>query len=762
MLVLLRNRALAHPPLRIATMRPVRPLRTGLATLAAMLCVHLAAPGTARAQETGAASVVQQGATDQDAPALLVADRVYMDGPGRLIAEGNVEALRDGLRLRASRIVYDEENGTLSVEGPITITGSDAAGDNSAVVLADTAELDADFRNGLLSSARIMLGQQVQMAAQQMARVDGRYNQLYKTTVSSCHVCTDGSPPLWQIRAERVVHDEVGQQLHFEHATLQVYGVSVFYLPYLRLPDPTQERATGFLTPTIRRNSELGTGIKLPYYIAMGDDRDLLLTPYVSEVTTTLEFRYRQAFSNGALSVSGAVANDTLDDADMRGYLQLAGTFYLPQDFVLRFNIEAISDDSYLTDYGYSDEDRLKSEIIISRARRDEWMRAALVHYHTLRDSEDTATIPALIADLNYQKRLFPAAMGGELRLSAEAHEHYRYSTLDYDSDDSDDITDGRDVTRLNVSADWRRSFTLAGGLRVETLGGLAIDSFYTTQDELLPTSQTGVTPYTAVTLRWPVQKVSDSGSVTIIEPVAQIAWSGGSQLDIANDESTRTEFDEGNLLGLTRFASPDRREHGWRGAYGAMISQFHPSGWTGRLVVGQILQDTPDSSFNEASGLTGQFSNVLVAGQVTAPGGWSLSARGLFDNEFSVTKTSARASWLNDDAEFGATYVWLGPDQAVDRDQVISEWTIDGAYQVSPNWGVSADIRYDVAEDQPASAGLGVTWTNECVDVNLAVSRTYTSSSVVTPSTDFSFTIGLLGFSTGGSSSASSGSCRN
>lgn len=738
-------------------MHPLRPLRRPILALALAGLVPLS-PATLA--QTSGAETTQSQLQGTAAPAMLIADRVYLDGPGKLVAEGNVEALRDDLRIRARRISYDQATGALSIEGPITLTGTGEQAE--AIVLADSAQLDGDFRNGILTSARMMLGTQVQLAARQMARVDDRYNQLYKTTVSSCKVCNDGKPPLWQIRAQRVVHDEDTRQLYFDHATFEIYGLPVFYLPYLRLPDPTQERVTGFLFPTIKRNSQLGTGLKMPYFITLGETRDLLLTPYISGVTKTLEYRYRQAFGNGALSFSGAFSKDTLDDRDLRGYVQTAGTFFLDRDLVLRFNIAAISDDAYLSDYGYSDTDRLKSEIALSRAKRDEWMRGALVHYHTLRETEENATIPSIIGEVEYERRFFPETMGGEFRLGLQAHSHFRYSDDNTDGSDPDDITDGRDVSRLNVMADWRRSYTLLAGLRAEAMAGLAIDSFHTVQDSVLPERQTGVVPMTAVTLRWPLQRVDGRGAVTIIEPVAQLAWSGGTALNVANDESTRTEFDEGNLLGLTRFASPDRREHGWRAAYGATISQYDPSGWSSRLVLGQIVQDDPDPSFNQSSGLTGTYSNLLVAGQIQAPNGWSLSGRGLFDNGLSVTKTSARAGWVNERAAFGATYVWLGPDEAVDRASVISEWTVDGSYRFNENWEVDGNIRYDVASDSPATAGLGVTWSNECVDVTIAASKNFTSSSVVTPSTDISFTIGLRGFSAQTSSASYAGGCRN
>ena len=332
---------------------PFRPAL--LAMVVALLC--LLRPAMAQVQTV----------EDAARPAVLVADRVWLEGKTRLIASGNVEALYDDVRIKAARISYDRTSDRLSIEGPITITQGE-----DVLVLADAAEMDPAWQNGLLSGARMVLNQQVQLAAHQLSRINGRYSQLYKASVTSCRVCDNGRPPLWQIRARRVIHDQIAQQLYFEDAQIRVMDVPIFYLPRLRLPDPTLARATGFLIPKIAGNSELGTGIKIPYFIRLGDHRDLTLAPFLSANTRTVELRYRQAFRNGRIRFSGALSQDNLTTRDYRGYLFGEGLFNLKRDFKLSFGLELVSDKTYLVDYDYSDKDRLDSEIAITRVRRDE------------------------------------------------------------------------------------------------------------------------------------------------------------------------------------------------------------------------------------------------------------------------------------------------------------------------------------------------------------------------------------------------------
>lgn len=679
----------------------------------------------------------------QDA-AMLIADRVFLDGRDTVVAEGRVEALRDGVRLQARRIVYDQRTGRLNINGPITLTEADGR----AVVLADSAELDEDLRDGLVLGARLMLEQQVQIAAYQLDRRQGRYSQLYKATVSSCHVCNDGKPPLWQIRARRVVHDQQERQLYFDDARFEVMGVPIFWLPRLRLPDPTLDRASGFLIPSFNRDSRLGTGVKVPYFLVIDEHRDLTLTPFVSDETRTLEFRYRQAFRTGRIEFNGAISDDDLRPGETRGFVQGGGRFDLPQDFRLEFDIEATLDDAYPTEYDYSDKDRLDSEISVYRVRRDEYIRGALTNYHTLREDEDDANIPSLIGDITYERRFFPRLTGGELRLGADVHSHYRYSDRDTDGPDPDSIVDGRDVTRLNVDAAWLRTWTLGPGLRAETEAGIAFDSFTTGQDASLPATASGAAPRLGVTFRWPLRAVGSGGAVHVLEPVAQVAWTGGTDLNVANDESTRVEFDEGNLLALSRFPAPDRRERGLRAAVGVNWTRYAASGWQSRLTLGQVIREDSDGDFHISSGLSGKSSDLLMAGQLIGPDGFAFTARSIIRDQSDLTKAEARASWITPRVAIGASYLWLDDDPEENRSDTISEWAVDGTVRLAENWLGSANWRYDLASNATAEAGVGITYINECVEMDFSASRRFTSSTIVQPSTEFSFTVGLRGFS--------------
>ncbi|WP_170477891.1 LPS-assembly protein LptD [Ruegeria arenilitoris] len=667
-------------------------------------------------------------------PALLVADKIFITPDNKLVAEGNVEAYQGDIKLTAESVVYDREAGSLSLTGPIRL---DEAGETT--LLADSAELDSEIQNGLLTGARMVFDQQIQIASVQAVRAAGRYTQFSKVAATSCHVCADGRSPLWQIRARKVTHDQVERQLYFEGAQLRIMDLPVFYFPVLRLPDPTLERATGFLTPSIRTTSQLGTGIRVPYFIRLGDHKDLTLTPYISSNTRTVYFRYRQAFKRGRIRLRGAFTRDDLRPDENRGYFFADGQFSLGKGYRLKFDIRTTSDDAYLADYTPFNPDRLRSEIAVERIRRDTAFRTGFIHYESLRDREPQDEIPSRVFDLNYRKRYFPKSVGGEVQLAFIGHAHQRTSTED---------VIGRDIARATFDAEWVRSWTFVTGLRTDVRLGAAIDTFDIRNDSAFPSNVTRTAPRAALTLRYPMVRREQNGARQFLEPIVQLGWANVSDSDVPNDESTFQEFDQGNLLSLSRFPAVDRREDSATAVVGLNWARYRSNGWEALATVGQVFRSEADPDFTLSSGLQGTTSDLLLAGQLRNGKGLTVAARGLLNSDLSFSKAELRTAWSKGGTSLSGSYVWLEPDPVETGGDEISELWLNGGYRIDQNWRTTAYARYDFSESEPIRAGLGVTYRNECVQFGVTLTRRFTSTSSIEPTTEFGFTLAMTGYS--------------
>jgi LPS-assembly protein len=129
-------------------------------------------------------------------------------------------------------------------------------------------------------------------------------------------------------------------------------------------------------------------------------------------------------------------------------------------------------------------------------------------------------------------------------------------------------------------------------------------------------------------------------------------------------------------------------------------------------------------------------------------------------DNGFS--KAEARAGWSNDRMDLGASYLLLAADSSEDRPDSLSEWTFSGRYELTKFWETTTEARYDLADRRLDRVGLGLQYTNECIEVSIGASREFASSTNLEPSTDFDLTVALRGFGANGSGKEYRRTCRN
>jgi len=712
-------------------MTRTRPLRT----IAALWLVLWLAPLAALAQQT-------EGAT------ALVADVVRLDGDDRLIAEGNVEVFTRGRRLRASRIVYDRAADRVRIDGPIQLRDADGT-----VVLADAAELDTDLTEGILQGARVVLDARLQITGAEMTRRGGRFNDLRQVAASSCTVCARGQTPLWEIRAARVIHDQQAGQVYFYNARFRIAGVPVFFLPALRVPDGTDPRVRGFLPPGFVSSSILGNGVKLPWFLPLGDHADVTLTPYVTEEdSTTLQARYRQAFVRGDLLVEAAASRDRLESGS-RGYLFATQTLALPRGFTLTAGLELTSDDAYLRDYGFSDRDRLESKLALARVRPGELIAADVTRFQSLRADSDDSNDPNLVAYARWDRRRVMPGLGGWLDLDLDAQAFRR---------DSDADIVGRDMAQLRGRAGWRNAWTGPAGLRLAGAGDVTFDLKRIADDSRFETAQAALWPQGALTLSWPLIRPGTGGGFQIVEPVAQIAHSADSGIASPNDDSTSVALDTGNILSFNRFPGLDRSETGTRANLALRWSAQDSAGVRIALTGGRIYRFSDRDQFSASSGLAGRRSDWLAQVDLDIADEIRFRTLALLDDRLDLSIFEARLGWTGPGRlVLGSNYIWQRADRDASLTDDVSELFVTAALPLTPAWSARGELRRDFSVGRTNRSGLVLAYANECVRVDLSVTRAFRATNDLEPTTTYGLQVELAGFGSPGGNPAAR-RCRN
>jgi LPS-assembly protein len=678
-------------------------------------------------------------------PAMLIADRVAIDRDRRLVAEGNVMVIHEGRRLQAQRIVYDPRTEALTIDGPILLT--DGAG---TIVTGAQAVIAADLGDGILKSARLVLNRQLQIAAEEVARVSGRYTRLSRAVASSCRICALSETPIWEIRARRVVHDELARQIHFDSAQLRVAGLPVLWLPRLRIPDPTVTRATGALVPRLFSTTAIGAAAQLPYFIQLGPHRDLTLIPILATGgAASFGLRYREAFRSGRLSFEGALTADRLRP-HLRGFAVLSGEFALPRDVTLSFLLEGVSDRTYLFDYAISERDRLESRIDLVQVRRDRLAAARVSVHSSLRPEDDNAILPSLATDAVLRRRLDVPVVGGRLDLRGDLHTHLRSSTAD---------AIGRDMIRAGLAADWRRDWRLPHGLLLGAEARIAADFYRIMQDAAFAEPAALLSPGAAVTLRWPLLRAGAGGGRQLLEPIVQLAWSAAPQFGrVPNEDSILVAFDEGNLFAPSRFPGADRREGGARLNLGVQWQAFTAAGWAYGGLAGRVIRLDGPAGFTAASGLGGDASDWLLAGYVQGPGGLALAGRALAGDAAGLRRGELRLAVERPRFGLSSGWIWTVADAAENRPAAVAEGAFDARLRIAAGWTARAAGRYDFAADRATAAAIGFEFRNECLRLDITLTRRFTTASIVGESTSLGIGVEFLGL---GAAAAEDGAVR-
>ena len=157
----------------------------------------------------------------------------------RVAAVGGVQIYYGGSTLEADKVVYDQNGKRLRAEGNVRLTEADGK-----VTYGETMDLADDYRDGFVDSLRLDSYDQTRMAAARAERSSGNYTVFHNGVYTACQPCKDDpkKPPLWQVKAARIIHDQGEKMMYFEDARLEFFGKPLAWMPYFSMPDPTVKR----------------------------------------------------------------------------------------------------------------------------------------------------------------------------------------------------------------------------------------------------------------------------------------------------------------------------------------------------------------------------------------------------------------------------------------------------------------------------------------------------------------------------------------
>ncbi|MCP3730697.1 LPS assembly protein LptD [Sphingomonas sp. MG17] len=674
------------------------------------------------------------------------ADTAEYDSDGDVVTvKGDVRMFRDGNRLRAAQVVWNRKTGAVVATGDIAVTNPE--GDTA---YGDRIELTDSLKDGVIENMLVVLEQGGRIAAQRGTRNAAGVISVDRAAYTPCAVVDSNNcpkEPSWKITAVRVVYDPAKQRIRYTGARVSLFGFATLPLPVFS-HSVGAGNASGLLAPDIRYDAVNGFEVALPYFFALGPNRDLTIKPHIfSDTLPMLQGEYRQLLGKGAFRVTGyATFSSRADDfispqpgvpdrSEFRGYLDATGRFQFDPYWQASASFRLASDRTFLRRYDISTDDRLRNNIRVERIDRDSYLAINGWAVQTLRLTESQGLQPIALPEVDYRRRFGQNLLpGGRFELQVNSLALTR--------------TAGQDTQRAFASLRYDLRKLTSWGQEL-TLTAYGRGDLYNTNDTLATSvpSYRGLEGFraraigaVALDIKWPLIGEAFGGIQRITPRFQIVAAPRVENLDVPNEDARSVDLEDSNLFALNRFPGYDRFEDSTRFTFGLDYALYLP-GFSVEANIGQSYRlSSRPSLLPDGTGLTDRVSDVV--GRTVVRYRDFLT----FNHRYRVDKDNLAIRRNELDATIGSrtTYATIGYLRlnrniafALEDLQDREEARVGGRVQVARFWSVfgSAVIDLTDREEDPASLNsgfepvrhrIGVEYEDDCLRLGLTWKRDY------------------------------------
>ncbi len=727
--------------------RATRTLGAALAA-AAMVSVAVPNPGLAQSAKPATPAQIAQPignvrppkpaaapapTAEQPPPIDFTADQVTYDSERGLVrATGNVEAVRQDTQLFAETIIYDQPNDLMTAIGEVVI-----AEPTGETLFGDRVELTGDLKTGLVNNFRAILSDGARLNARRARLENGNRTVARDGSYTPCDVCNENParPPLWQIRAAKVIHDRDERTITLNDAWLEIGGFPTVYTPYLSLPDPTVKRKSGFLTPAFGSSSAFGPFVQTPYFWNISPSEDATLIPWWRlQEPPLLEGEYRRDLEHGLIVGTGSLTSDS--DRGVRGHIFARGRYDIDEMWRAGVDVYRASDRTYLRRYDFSDDRTLTSRLYAEAFNSQNYFVANTYAFDELSSDINQSTVPYVLPQLSFYGNV-DGPFDSRLLMHTDALSLIR--------------DDGQDTRRLSQRVQWDVPVrgTIGDQYTFSTAfwaDGYQVNDFVPPGDSSSFNGFSGrAFPQVGVDWRLPLVKAGTNVQQLLQPRVEFIAApNAGNPNKIPDEDSQSFEFDETNLFGFDRFAGLDVVEPGARINYGLEWDLFANNGASASFILGQVYRFKQSDVFPENSGLTENFSDYVAAVDLSPTPWFDLLYRTRVDKDNFSPRRNEIGSHIGVDAlSLDTRYVFFakGDEFSKGREEVSlalrTQWT---RYWASQIYGVRDLSGGGVWR----RAGIRLLYEDECLEASAEFRRKDYSEQDLKPSNAFIVRVGL------------------
>ena len=545
---------------------------------------------------------------------------------------------------------------------------------------------------------------------------------------------------LFSVVAKNLSIDKENKYVMFRGATIKIWKIPIFYLPYLKTSRPFGVQQTGFISPRLESSSNYGYGVYIPYYLKINENQNLTLTPAIyTKGNMLLEANYSYEKDNSYIKIDSNLIFDNnaskkikniyeqteKDEGEyqqLRGLINLGGQYNFDEKWYFKTKANLVSDPYVLRDYKKEYNDYLQSNVELNRINNETtgYFSFNTLFFQEIKENRSNIgeqtpqNIPMIDFYLRDNRRF------GENIFTY----NFKGNTTFINR------STGTDYKRLTIEPSIEAKTIKYGNvfdMKLNFRGDVYfINEDLSTENKLYEDKKARFIP--ELELNWSFPLISKNKMLTIQPMIKYVFTPNISKIEnyIPNEDSQETEISHTNIFANSRYAGYDRLEYGNRITYGFIVNFYKTDYGNLNIILAQGYRDKikSDNSF-KIKGFEDNLSDY-VGGINFDNKNFELFYRFRADREnFSFQKNEFGASLKLDKLELSSSYTMNEKEEPDDIEG--RQFSYGAKISFYKHWWVSYDETIDFGgRNRIMERNGSIMYDGNCVRFEITYSEDY------------------------------------
>ena len=507
----------------------------------------------------------------------FTSDTIKVDELNKIVtASGNVVIINENRKITADKVVYDQNLDKAIATGKVLLTEKDGS-----IYESNEVVLTNKFKSIVAIPLFGKLIDKSNISAKSFKKNDfgeSFFNEgVY--TACECNLKKDETP-IWRIESKQIKHDPTKKTVYLKHATMKIFSLPIYYLPYLSFPDWTVKRKSGFLTPSYGYSKRNRFYIKVPYYYAPEDNPtwDMTFTSHQKGKTGHVDqLNIRKKYNHSSLETN--IFNGNLDtnksDGDNVFAANLKATSFLKNNWEMRLEGKYADQETFMRRYEFDNETSYKSFIDLQKISNNS---ISNIEIYNIKNLEET--------NINNEPTLAPSISHHIFNSNKKYNYDIKLKAHSIQNDE------GYDIMRWSGLGIVNKKFNFNSFL-IDTDANIGLD-LYSIQGR--PFSDKNESRYIdRISSGFSVAAsnqygLTNNGSELVIEPKIQISsfFSPDRTAQVPNRDSSEFILDQNNLFFNNQYQGRDNLQRNDRLNFGVTSMLLSDKGGEINFFVGQ------------------------------------------------------------------------------------------------------------------------------------------------------------------------------